>query len=228
MKLLSLLIISILLAVGAAHAGDNNDAEALAQKMLDAIGGRSAWAQLRNTVNGSQQNRAGHPTEVYAVITMDFERPRFRIETTAPDLHLVRVIDGERSWRQGRDGKIDDVPADFFQDEMRWYASHLYRTIHRVAARDPALSLSVNDKGQLEVNADGKRIRWFQLDADGAPYRFGTFDNDVGALCGPWDFIQDGIHHPTWVSNADGTWRASVQALSVNIPLRDHIFARPE
>jgi hypothetical protein len=231
MKTPSLLLLSFLITLGSAgvsHASDSNTAEELAEKMLDAIGGREVWANLRNTINGSQQNRAGHPTEVYAVITMDFEQPRFRIETTAPGLHLARVTNGEGSWRQMRDGTIIDMVEDYFENEMRWYASHLYRTIHRVAARDPALSLSVNEKGQLEVYADEERIKWFQLDADGVPYRFGSFDDDVGAICGPWDFVQDGIHHPTWTSNAEGTWRASIQALSTNVPLRDHLFARPQ
>lgn len=226
--LLAALCITVTPALANEHDDDHAAAEALAERMLQAIGGRKNWAALRNTINGSQQNRVSDPTEVYAVITMDFERPRFRIETTAPGLHLARVIDGKRSWRQRRNGDIEDVPEDFFNDEMRWYASHLYRTIHRIAARDPALSLAVNEQDRLEVYADGERIKWFQLDADGVPYRFGTFDNDVGAICGPWDFIQDGIHHPTWVSNAEGTWRASVQALSVNVPLPDHLFARPD
>lgn len=211
-----------------ANAKDNAAAEAMADQMLAAIGGREAWAQLRNTINGSQQNRVGPPTEVYAVITMDFEQPRFRIETTAPGLHLVRVIDGERHWRLTRSGAIEDVPPDLFADDMRWYEAHLYRTIHRIAARDPALTLAVSDQGRLEVYAGETRLRWFQLDAAGVPYRFGAYDNDIGSLCGPWDFAQDGIHQPDWVSNAEGTWRASVQALSVNVPLTEHVFARPQ
>lgn len=230
MTLRSVLTLTLLLVVAhtpLSHA-DDAAAQALADKMFDNLGGRAAWAALRNTVNGSQQNRASEPTEVYAVITMDFERPRFRIETVGPGLHLARVIDGDRSWHQGRDGKIQDVEKAFFDEEMRWYASHLYRTLHRIAARDPALSLAVAENGRLEVYEGDTRLRWFELDATGEPYRFGSYDDDVGAACGPWDFVQDGIHHPTWVSNADGTWRAAVQALSVNVPLRAHTFARPK
>ena len=58
---------------------------------------------LRNTINGSQQNRVNEPA-------------------------------------------------------MEWYASHLYRTIHRIAARDKALSLGIGEDGRLEVSAGGKRI----------------------------------------------------------------------
>ena len=69
-------------------------------------------AGLRKTIDGSQQNRAGEPTVVYTVITMEFDRPRFRNETTAQDLHLIRVIDGDNNWRLNRASEIEDVPAD--------------------------------------------------------------------------------------------------------------------
>jgi hypothetical protein len=203
-------------------------ANATAERMLAALGGRDHWATLRNTINGSQQNRAGQPTVVYSVITMDFERPRFRIETTGKDIHAIRVIDGSGSWRQRLSGDIEDVPPDLFDGEMRWYGAHLYRTIHRIASRDPALSLAIDEEQRLLVNEDDKRIMWFRLDADGAPYQFGTYDDEAGTLLGPWDVEQGGIRHPAWVSNPAGTWRAAVRSLSVNVPLKDHMFARPE
>ena len=165
-----------------AHRADAAGADALAEKVLDRLGGREAWAGLRNTINGSQQNRAGEPTVVYAVITMDFERPRFRIETTAQDLHLVRVIDGDNSWRLRRNGNIEDVPADRFAEEMQWYGAHLYRTLHRVAARDPALSAGLGTDSRLEISADGKRILWLKLDSKGEPYAFGFYDDDGPCL----------------------------------------------
>ncbi len=206
---------------------DQDRAELEAERMLAAIGGRAAWAELRTTINGSQQNRAGEPTVVYAVITMDFEQPRFRIETTAQGLHLIRVINGDDSWRLRRSGSIEDVPTDLFADDMRWYAAHLYRTIHRMAARDAGISVRIGDSGRLEIHEDDQRLLWFELDAKGEPYAFGSRDNDAGSLSGPWDFVQDGIHHPRWVSNADGTWRAAVKSLAINVPLSDQMFARP-
>lgn len=207
--------------------GQEPNADELASKMLERLGGRTAWASLKNTINGSQQNRAGEPTVVYAVITMDFEQPRFRIETTAQDLHLIRVINGKDSWRLRRSGKIEDVPGKLYEDDMGWYEAHLYRTIHRVAARDPELSLGIGVDGRLEIFSGGDRILWFKLDAKGEPFAFGSRNDDIGTLCGPWDFIKDGIHHPRWVSNPDGTWRAAVKALEINVPLHESAFVRP-
>ncbi len=218
-----------LLLLSQASQGDDPEiaAEAMAERMLQAIGGRGAWATVKNTVNGSQQNRAGEPTVVYAVITMDFEAPRFRIETVAKDLHLIRVINGDKSWRLRRSGAVEDVPPGLFYEDMQWYAAHLYRTIHRMAARDPEFSLRINEKQRLEIYADEARLLWFELDAKGEPYAFGSWDDEVGSLTGPWDVIRDGIHHPRWVSSTDGTWRAAVKSLTINVPLSEQMFARP-
>jgi hypothetical protein len=137
------------------------------------------------------------------------------------------VVDGERHWRLSRAGAIEDVPAEVLADDRRWHAGHVYRTIHRVAARDPAIRLAVNDAGRLEIHEGGKRIAWFALDARGEPYAFGAHDDEVGSISGPWSFVQDGIHHPTWVARPDGSWRAAVQALAINVELKDADFARP-
>jgi hypothetical protein len=110
---------------------------------------------------------------------------------------------------------------------MRWYAAHLYRTIHRIASRDPSLSLKLGTEGRLEVYENGQRVLWFKLDAKGEPFAFGAWGDDVGSLCGPWDFEKEGIYHPRWVSSSDGTWRAAVKALEVNVPLHDSTFKRP-
>lgn len=225
--LLAFALLATLIPFSTAY-GQEQGADELADKMLERLGGRTAWASLKNTINGSQQNRAGEPTVVYAVITMDFEQPRFRIETTSQGLHVIRVINSKNSWRLRRSGKIEDVPGKLYADDMGWYEAHLYRTIHRVAARDPRLSLGTGTDGRLEVSSGGKRILWFKLDAKGEPYAFGSGDDDIGTLCGPWDFIKDGIHHPRWVSNPDGTWRAAVKALDINVPLHDSAFVRPE
>ena len=79
----------------------------------------------------------------------------------------------------------------------------------------------------IHETADGKRLLWFKLDAKGEPYAFGTYDDDVGSLSWPWDVVKDGIHHPRWTSNPEGTWRAALKALEINVPLHESMFARP-
>lgn len=217
-----------LLSAGAAGANSAADsAEALADRMLGAIGGRAAWARVRNLVNDSQQNRSEEPTVVRAVIHMDFERPRFRIETTGPSLHLIRAVDGERNWRLSRAGRVEPVPPATLDADRQWYAGHVYRTLHRIAARDPALRLQVGSNGRLEVFEGAARIAWYVLDARGEPYAFGGFQDDLGSLSGPWEFEKDGLRHPIWTAAPDGTFRVRIRSLTVNATLNDSLFARP-
>jgi len=221
------LLVPAVLAMVIAPAVAAQSAADLADRMLAAIGGRTAWATVRNTVNDSQQNRLEEPTAVRSVITMDFTAPRFRIETTAPGLRLVRVVDGDRHWRLNRQGAIEPIPAATLEEDRRWYAAHVYRTIHRLAAGDPALTTRVGPTGRLEIVESGARLAWFALDARGEPYAFGAWNDEVGSITGPWDVERSGIRHPRWVARPDGSWRATIQALDVNINLTPGLFSRP-
>jgi hypothetical protein len=208
-------------------AATANDAEALAQRMLDALGGRAAWAAATNTVNDSQQNWDGDPPVLRVVITMDFEHPRIRIETRGIGIHLIRVVDGDRHWRLTRDGRIAPVSDETLAIDRRWYQGHIYRTLHRIARRDPALRLSIGADGRLEVHEGSSRIAWYLLDRGSQPYRYGAHDDDVGGIFGPWEAEAGGIRHPVWVTNDGGKWRAMLKRLEVNVPLDDALFAPP-
>ncbi len=224
---LSLLTLMAISNTQAQAAADSPTAAQLAERMLTALGGRDAWARLTNLVNDSEQHRATEPTVVRAVITLDLTRPRFRIETTAPDLHVIRVIDAERDWRLSRTGSIEAVPADTRAGDVQWYAGHVYRTIHRIARRDPALRLETDASQRLLVYEGATRIAWYKLDARYEPYAFGAHQDEVGSLAGRWLMQSVGIKHPAWTSSADGTWRAQLVSLAVNVPLGDELFARP-
>ena len=225
MKQLTTFFLSLtLLLSGNTNADDS--AMALKDQMIERLGGKAVWSNLTNTVNGSVQNRAGEPNEVYSVISLDFTEPRFKIETYATDIYLVRVINGNDSWRISWDGIVEDLPERSFDADMLWYQAHVYRTIHRLALGDPELSVKL-DQDRLEVFEYGKRLVWFKLDTRGEPFAFGFRDDDEGSLCGPWSVIKNGVRHPSWVSHADGTWRAAIKALEFNVPFHDAVFARP-
>lgn len=203
-------------------------AQAALDRLLQAIGGREAWAAATRLVNRSRQNRLDEPTVVEATIHIDFERPRVRIESLAPGLRLVRVFDGPAHWRLARSGRIEPVPEATLAEDRRWYAAHVYRTLHRLAARDPALKVGPGPDGRLRVLEGDRRLAWFALDARGEPYAFGAHDDEAGTLCGPW-LAQPGtaLHHPAWTARPDGSWRALLLQLQVNPAFDDALFSRP-
>ncbi|MFN0184865.1 MAG: hypothetical protein ACKVQR_13710 [Aquabacterium sp.] len=211
-------------AADPALAETQAQAQAQADQMLAALGGRAAWAAVRNTVNDSQQFRAAGPPEVRAVITMDFTQPRWRVDTSAPGLQLSRVVDGPRDWRRTRDGQVTALPPATRQEDLQWYAGHVYRTLARLARRDPLLRLSMGTDGRLEVHEGAIRIAWFRLTSTGQPYAFGGVGDTPGSISGPWIATDQGILHPAWVASTDGQWRSSLNRLQVNVDLPDGLF----
>lgn len=205
----------------------STEVEDLAERMLSALGGRTAWASTTNTVNDSQQNWDGEPALLRVVITMDFEQPRFRIDTRADKLHVIRVVDGDRHWRVSRDGTVSPVPDEVLAGDRRWYQGHVYRTLHRIARRDPAIRLSVGKEGRLEVHEGATRIAWYALDRSAQPYRYGAHDDETGSIFGPWEAQSSGIRHPVWVSRDNGRWRALLKSFDVNVALDQKQFTPP-
>lgn len=211
-------------------------AEDRLESLLAAIGGRATWAALTGTRNDSQQNRVDEPTVVRATVNIDFTRPRVRIDTRAPGLWLARALDGERHWRLARDGTLGPIPEPTLQADRRWYAGHVYRTLHRLAARDPLLTVgsppdahggSGTSERRLEVFESGRRLAWFDLDRRGEPYAFGAHDDTSGAICGPWAFEVRGLRHPVWVAQRDGSWRAWLRHLELNPTWPPGLFSEP-
>jgi hypothetical protein len=178
-------------------------------------------------VNDSRQDWDGEPSVLQVVITMDFERPRLRIETRGEGLHLVRVLDGEKHWRLSREGTIEPASESTLAADRKFWAGHVYRTLHRIAKRDPALKLAMGREGRLEVHEAGKRIAWYALDRRGQPYQYGAHEDEVGGIFGPWEREAAGIRHPVWVTRDGGKWRAMLNRLEVNVALDDALFARP-
>ncbi len=222
-----LVLVCVFSASGVHAESAPRSAEQEAERMLAVLGGRDAWAKARNSINVSQQNRAEDPAVVVSTISLDFETMRFRIETVAPDFTVIRAVDGDTHWRKRRDGTIEGIPEDTLAEDRLWYGAHVYRSIHRLAARDPRLSVTLREDGRLQVLEDGKNLIWFRLDPRGEPYAFGQWEDEIGSICGPWEAESAGIRHPVWTASSDGAWRAMLKSLTVNATFAPELFAKP-
>jgi hypothetical protein len=210
----------------AAGAATTSEADLLAEHLLWAIGGRPAWAGVTSTVLYSDQYRKSDGTAVGAVSTSDYEQSRLRIDTTGANLQQIRIVDstGDRSWRVDRQGRLEKVAEDSMARDLRRYTGHIYRTLQRIAVRDPKLRLAIGRNGSLEVHEGGTRIAWYLLDTRGEPYAMGAYDDNVGLICGPWELEKRGVRYPTWMSRPDGSWRVTLKSLAVNTRIDEELF----
>ena len=203
-----------------------SDADLLAEHLLWAIGGRPAWAGVSNTILYSDQYRQSDGTAVGAVSTTDYQRSRLRIDTTIANLQQTRIIDseGDHSWRIDRQGRPVKVAEDSMARDLRRYTGHVYRTLQRIAVRDPKLRLATGRNGSLEVHEGGTRIAWYLVDTRGEPYSMGAYDDHVGVICGPWELEKRGVRYPMWMSRPDGSWRVTLKSLAVNARIDEELF----
>ena len=213
--------------VPAPAAETMSEADSMADHLLLAIGGRPAWAAVTSTIVYSDQYRQGDGAPVGAVSTLDYGQSRLRIDTTGPSLQQIRIIDseGDRSWRLDSRGQLEKIAEDPLARDLRRYTGHVYRTLHRIALRDPQIRLATGRKGTLEVIEGSTRIAWYALDARGEPYAMGANDDNLGVICGPWELEKRGIRYPMWVSRPDGSWRATLKSLAVNVKINEDLFA---
>lgn len=213
-------------AAETAAAETLSNADKLAEYLLWATGGRPAWAAVANTVVYSDLYRKDDGMPVGAVSTIDYREARLRIDTTGPHLQAIRVIDatGDHNWRLNAQGKLEKVPEDQLARDLRRYTGHVYRTLQRIAVRDPKLRLATGKNGSLEVYEGPTRIAWYLLDARGQPYAMGAHDDNVGVICGPWELEKRDIHYPSWVSRPDGSWRATMKSLVVDTRIDEKLF----
>jgi hypothetical protein len=116
---------------------------------------------------------------------------------------------GDAGWRVSEIRGMGPMTAEQVADDLRWWEAHAYRTVGRLARKDPALILRLHADGRLEIyRPDGVRLVWYRLNGAGEPVAFGAWDNEQGSVFGPLIQRGGGVRLPAWAASADGTFRA--------------------
>lgn len=222
-------MLGVALDVSTSTAAPADEAEQVTERLFTAVGGRLVWAGLASTIVYTQLYGQTDAGTVDAIIMTDYPQRRFRIDAIGANMHLVRVVDGEkdRSWRLDR-AQQEAGTADRMDPGP--YLAQAFRILQRVAAADPALKLTIVRKGgldELDVYEGAARLAWYRLDARNEPYLMGVHDDNVGVICGPWDVERDRIRYPGWLTRPDGSWRVTVKSLAVNIRTDERLFSQP-
>ena len=192
-----------------------SDPAALARvdALLEAMGGRDAWARARfvHVVATHRSVATGRPYQNQ--IWNDFSAPRVRIEAVVDGDRIMRGFDGGTGWRV-RGGEQQPMTEAQIESDRRWWESNVYRTLHRLAAGDPELVARAVGERRLEIfRADGTRLNWFVLNGGGEPILFGTWDSESGTVFGPLVSTPSGARHWRWGASADGTFQFEISAL---------------
>lgn len=224
-------MLGVALDASTSTAAPTDEVERVTERLFTAVGDRLVWAGLTSSIVYTQLYGQTGAGAVDAIITTDYPQRRFRIDAIGANIHLVRVVDGEkdRSWRLDRPQQEEDT-ADPQRKDLGPYLAQAFGTLQRVAVADPALKLTIARKGgtdELDVYEGATRIAWYRLDARNEPFMMGVRDDNVGVICGPWDVERDRIRYPGWLTRPDGSWRVTVKSLAVNIRTDERLFSQP-
>ena len=189
--------------------------EARLDALLQAMGGRAAWAAAQavrvDATHYSTVFRLPHRNEIWN----DFRTPRLRIVASREEIDRALVVDGNRGSRRNRPDVRALTPEEV-AEQLRWWESNVYRTLHRLARRDPDLSVRMIGPNRLAVfRKDGVRLNWIDLNQQSEPILFGSWESETGTIFGPLMTSPSGLKHPRWVASGDGTWRVELREVQV-------------
>ena len=192
----------------AAEAQDDQG-RARAERLLEAMGGRAAWAKVKYLHVEAVHDDLGIREPFTNKIWNDFTAPRVRFEAKNGEIDRRRAIDGEKGWRW-REGEQNALTPEQFEDDRSWWEANVYRTLHRLAMNDPDLSARAVGEHRVEIfRRDGRRLNWFQLNQRGEPMLFGTWDSEAATAFGR--LAPNGaIKYPKWGARPDGSWRYEI------------------
>lgn len=184
-----------------------------AEALLAAMGGREAWSKVKfvhvEAIHDDVSIREAYTNKIWN----DFSAPRLRLEAKNAQMDRRRVIaDGKGS--RLRDGERAALTPEQYEDERSWWEANVYRTLHRLAVKDPELEARAVGEHRLEIfRRDGKRLNWFVLNQRGEPMLFGTWDSEAGTAFGPLA-PSGAIKYPKWGARPDGSWRYEIVRLT--------------
>jgi hypothetical protein len=194
------------------HA-EEDAGRARAERLLDAMGGRAAWAKVKfvhvEAIHDDVSIREPYTNQIWN----DFTAPRVRLEAKNAEIDRRRAINGESGWRW-RDNAMTAMTPEQYDDERSWWEANIYRTLHRLAVNDPELSARAVGEHRVEIfRSDGKRLNWFHLNQRGEPMLFGTWESEAGTVFGPLAASGE-IKYPKWGARPDGSWRYEIVRLT--------------
>lgn len=199
-----------ILALAPLHAQEPSEtAEARVGRLLEAMGGRAAWASVKFVQVEAVHDSLNLAEQIDNKIVNDLTAPRVRFEGKNSQIDSRRAIDGDAGWRS-RAGEVAAMTPEEVEGDRRWWEANVYRTLHRLATRDPALAVRAVGANRLEVfQSDGTRLNWFLINPRGQPMIFGTWDAETGIAFGP--LTSNGtVNYAKWGATPDGSFRYEI------------------
>ncbi len=207
-RLSMLLFVTASVTGGSALADMKGDAEAraLAAQMIESIGGKELWSQIRS-LHVIEQSRSLRGDGIVGEFWRDLQVPRERYTLTNKNGMKIEFWWDDRGVWQFIDGKRNESLPEGLHAEVRAYwPGEIYVMYHRFAKEDGNLRLAKNSDNSFTAFDDSldRRLGTFWVNQDGVLYRW-QHDDGTEYIYGPHRKF-GAISFPDWGTQVDGSW----------------------
>lgn len=204
-------------ARGAVLQGDE-EAVALANRMLETLGGKDVWSQARWIKIELHGYYAREQEPWYETYWMDLEVPRGRFELDGATVDRIIAWTPERGWEL-EDGELEYLSEDRHSFELEYWRRQPVVIFHRLASGTPATRVA---RGTNEYRFDvfdaetDELLAQFAVNQKGEPIKWGSSigEREFEHVFGPLENY-DGLRQPRWGATISGIWRYEHVAASL-------------
>jgi hypothetical protein len=145
---------------------------AVAERLLEAVGGRRAWTNRTFVVEERGYLRTGDVAQL--TISRDFVSGARLLQRITPRATFVEWLSPSGGWTT-LNGALTAMPVTELAIELQGLKQEPYAIYHRLAHNDPTLRVELRDNA-LYVYESGERLLcWFNLDAQRNLTGWGNF-----------------------------------------------------
>lgn len=197
----------------------DDDAIAMAEQMIESIGGAETWSSARTLYIVEKSRHPRYGDGLIAEFWRDLQLPQetFTIENQNVKFAKGWTSEGGWTYSQGelKPKSKDEVSAD----ELDYWYGEIYVMYHRLAKGDPTIRLEKGEEeGQFIAWDERSNIKlgtfWLNVDGDMYRWRHGDESERIEYIYGPHKNFGD-ISFPAWGTMYDGSWSFSYEEVKV-------------
>jgi len=203
----SALNIFVSLSPANAEMKGDRQAIALAEQLVESIGGAEIWAKAR-TFYAVEKSRSTLGDGIIGTFWRDLKEPREWYTLNTRSGNEYKFWWDARGAYQTINGKVNENLGEGVHDEvMDYWHGEIYIMYHRFAKEDESLRLEKEDDNSFTAYDDslgGRRLGTFWINGDGDLYRW-RHDDGTEYIYGPHREFGK-ISLPDWGTQVDGSW----------------------
>lgn len=184
----------------------DEEAIALADQLVESIGGKELWSRIR-TLHVFEQSRSLKGDGIMGEFWRDLQVPRERYTLTNRDGLVVEFWWDHRGvWQFINGERNGELPHNLHEIVTAYWPGEIYVMYHRLAKGDSAVRLEKNEDNSFTAfdKKLDRRLGTFWINNDGEMYRW-RHDDGTEYIYGPHKKFGD-ISFPDWGTQVDGSW----------------------